>query len=164
GKFREDLYFRIGRPEVELPPLRERAEEIPWLIQTTLGDLQGAPLRSTPRSAEPSGAPARAHVSLVERALAAPWPGNVRELALELREAARRAAADRSAEGEARHLQLPEEPPRPAASAAPTRESLAAALAAHDGNVAATARALGVHRTQLRRWLERHGLAGKKVD
>jgi transcriptional regulator of acetoin/glycerol metabolism len=141
GRFREDLYFRVGRPEVRLPPLRERAEEIPWLIQTTLGTE------------------ARAHVSLVERALAEPWPGNVRELQLELREAARRAAADRSAEVEARHLELVASPEvEPAA----TRESLAAALAAHDGNISAAARALGVHRTQLRRWLERQGLAGKK--
>jgi transcriptional regulator with GAF, ATPase, and Fis domain len=40
----------------------------------------------------------------------------------------------------------------------PTRETLEAALAAQSGNVARTARALNVHRTQLRRWLERYGI------
>jgi transcriptional regulator with PAS, ATPase and Fis domain len=32
GSFRQDLYFRIGRPAVTLPPLRKRPEEIPWII------------------------------------------------------------------------------------------------------------------------------------
>jgi len=149
GRFREDLYFRIGRPEVSVPPLRERAEEIPWLVQTTLG------------------MDARAHVSLVERALVTPWPGNVRELDLEVREAARRADAEGSQAVEARHLEVARtaaEATPAARGAAPTREELVAALGAHDGNVAATARALGVHRTQLRRWLERHGIETGKPD
>jgi transcriptional regulator with GAF, ATPase, and Fis domain len=154
GRFREDLYFRIGRPEVRLPPLRERAEEIPWLVQVALDG-------------------GTAHVSLVERALAAAWPGNVRELVLEIREAARRASGEGTSEVQARHLDpdlplLPSEPQAPEAqrpkAAVPAREELVAALEANAGNVAATARALGVHRTQLRRWLEKLGLSTPKDE
>ena len=36
GRFREDLYFRIGRPEVQIPPLRERLDEIPWFVAREL--------------------------------------------------------------------------------------------------------------------------------
>jgi DNA-binding NtrC family response regulator len=63
GTFREDLYFRLSTLEVRLPPLRERAEEIPWLVQ---------------RAAEGSGREVQA--SFVEACLLRHWPGNVREL------------------------------------------------------------------------------------
>jgi transcriptional regulator with GAF, ATPase, and Fis domain len=162
GKFREDLYFRLGRPEVRLPPLRERAEEIPWLVESVLAGG------------------ARAHVSLVEKALAHAWPGNVRELVLELREALRRAQLDGAAAVEGRHLGAAApsvepaatvplsvdetvKPARPRAATPtppPSKEQIEAALKEQSGNVARTARALGVHRTQLRRWLERYGLIG----
>lgn len=36
GRFREDLYYRIGRPLISIPPLRKRPEEIPWLIEATV--------------------------------------------------------------------------------------------------------------------------------
>jgi transcriptional regulator with GAF, ATPase, and Fis domain len=42
--------------------------------------------------------------------------------------------------------------------AAPTREALHAALSRSGGNVARTARELGLHRTQLRRWLEKYDI------
>jgi transcriptional regulator with GAF, ATPase, and Fis domain len=56
----------------------------------------------------------------------------------------------------------PREAPPPSAKAPEDleRKRLEEALRQHDGNVAATARALGMHRTQLRRLLQRHGLAG----
>jgi DNA-binding NtrC family response regulator len=76
GRFREDLYYRIGRPEVRLPPLRERPEEIPYLISEEV--------RAAGRVADPS---------LIETCLVLPWPGNVRELRAEVRAAAARAAA-----------------------------------------------------------------------
>ena len=75
GRFREDLYFRVGRPELRLPPLRERREEIPFLVERALERL-------------PGGAEVAASVELVEACLLRPWPGNVRELLAEARSAA----------------------------------------------------------------------------
>jgi transcriptional regulator with PAS, ATPase and Fis domain len=157
GKFREDLYFRLGRPSVSLPPLRERAEEIPWLVLTALEGGQPP------------------HVSLVEFALAREWPGNVRELLREVREAARTAASEACAAVEARHFADGAGRRAPTAadpdvdveraadrrSEPPSKEAIVDALRANAGNVARTARALGVHRTQLRRWLDRDGVDPK---
>ncbi len=162
GGFREDLYFRLARPSVALPPLRDRSEELAYLIDHALAGR-------TPRGA--------AHVSLVEAALLRPWPGNVRELLLEVEDAARRAAAAGSPEVEAHHLSetagvalYPATDPRGAPSVAgdadeePDRAALEAALAQAGGNVARAARELGVHRTQLRRWLAKHQLKPTKDD
>jgi transcriptional regulator with GAF, ATPase, and Fis domain len=188
GSLREDLYFRIGRPAVTLPALRNRPEEIPALIAQELARLSPAPT---------------AHVSLVEQCLLRPWPGNVRELFAELRAAAQAAVGD-GTRIEARHLPLtagtlfgnampegraaaldprpsppvpvphPTPPAPPASSTLPVpeepkkrmarddpawRHRIEDALRTHSGNVAATARALGLHRTQLRRLVERHGIA-----
>jgi transcriptional regulator of acetoin/glycerol metabolism len=153
GTFREDLYYRLGRPEVVLPPLRSRREEIPWHIA---------------RAVHPLGA----HVSLVEASLLRSWPGNVRELLLELREAARDAGSEHSAFVEARHLHedagvrviAADRMAPPAATietsrrSPPSRDEIVDALRESRGNVTATARALGTHRTQLRRWIERHDI------
>jgi len=151
GLFREDLFFRVGRPAVSLPPLRERPEEIPWLIESLLPDRDLRP-----------------HVSLVEAALLRYWPGNVRELVLEIREAARVAASQGGRLVELRHLDeeaglLPSTPAAPSAPA-PSREELEAALARSGGNVSRTAQVLNVHRTQLRRWIERHGIDPRRFS
>lgn len=166
GRMREDLYFRLGRPEVALPPLRQRPEEVPLLIEREV------------RQVAPSLAP---HVSLVEECLLRPWPGNVRELRVEVRAAVQTALLQGAPRVESRHLAasagtafgpaMPETPVRPleAEGDAPSRARpleaeerarLEMALSQHGGNVAATARALGMHRTQLRRLIERHGLTG----
>lgn len=171
GRFRQDLFFRLGRPAVRLPALRERREDIPAIIARCLQQEGAAP----------------AHSSLVEAAMLRPWPGNVRELLLEIREAARAARVrgaskveveDLPAEaGTVREVRLasvadqaaPSSPPSEAdpgqppwaprpSRAAPDKETLVRALEASGGNVSSAARALGVHRTQLRRWLARHGL------
>ncbi|HEU0032229.1 MAG TPA: sigma 54-interacting transcriptional regulator [Kofleriaceae bacterium] len=144
GSFREDLYFRLGRPAVALPPLRARAEEIPWLVA-------GALARCSP--------PAIAHVSLVEAALLRPWPGNVRELVTEVADAARAARHAGASRVEAAHLPADAGLPiaRSAERTADVLDDAAvdATLAKHANNVSAAARELGVHRTQLRRFLER---------
>jgi len=70
GTFREDLYFRLNVVAIDIPPLRERREEIPLLVETFLARyaaLYGRPLRGlSPR--------------LVEAMRHYAFPGNVREL------------------------------------------------------------------------------------
>jgi two-component system, NtrC family, response regulator AtoC len=69
GKFREDLFYRLRVIEIDLPPLREREEDIPLLVTHFLQKL---------------GAEAGRTLSISPEALSAliayPWPGNVREL------------------------------------------------------------------------------------
>ena len=162
GHLREDLYFRIASPRVAVPPLRLRLEEIPWLLQ---GEVE----RTAPGL--------EIHVSLVETCLLRPWPGNVRELCAEARCAVQVALAEGAARVEARHVgetaglafsapvkpmdgAAPEAARKgpPAPQAPPTREQLVGLLKRFRGNVSAAARERGVHRTQLRRWIEDHGL------
>jgi two-component system response regulator AtoC len=70
GTFREDLYYRLAVVAVELPPLRERAEDIPALVESYLPRLAARLKRPPPTL----GADALAAL------VAQPWPGNVREL------------------------------------------------------------------------------------
>ena len=65
GKFREDLYFRLGQIRITLPPLRDRPEDIDTLCKKLLRDV--APSLTV----EPSA---------LEHLRAQPWPGNAREL------------------------------------------------------------------------------------
>jgi transcriptional regulator of acetoin/glycerol metabolism len=154
GRLREDLYYRIATPRVYVPPLRDRPEEIPWLLQAELHRV--AP--EVPM-----------HVSLVEACLMRVWPGNIRELLAEARGAAQTVIAEGASLVEAGHLDAAAgtgmgTPPssgrgKAARSAASTmRARIATALDHSKGNVSAAARELGVHRTQLRRWLERYAM------
>jgi DNA-binding NtrC family response regulator len=70
GRFRGDLYYRIGALPVKLPPLRERSEDIPDLVIHFLDDLGRELVVPVPRVAETTMKLLRAHA----------WPGNVREL------------------------------------------------------------------------------------
>lgn len=65
GEFREDLYYRINVFSVHMPPLRERKEDIPILVEHFL--------RDAPRSAQISS-------TALQVLMAHSWPGNVREL------------------------------------------------------------------------------------
>ncbi|HEY2954671.1 MAG TPA: sigma-54 dependent transcriptional regulator [Candidatus Eisenbacteria bacterium] len=70
GRFREDLYSRLSVVRVEMPPLRERLEDIPLLTESFLREFNrdhGRRVTGITRG-------------VLERLMAYPWPGNVREL------------------------------------------------------------------------------------
>jgi DNA-binding NtrC family response regulator len=70
GRFRGDLYYRLNVVRLRMPPLRERREDLPVLVQAVLAPL-----------ARELGRPAPAVSSMAMRKLESyPWPGNVREL------------------------------------------------------------------------------------
>jgi len=70
GRFREDLYYRINVVPVRLPPLSERLEDIPFLVETFLEEF--CALHHKERK--------RLTGEAMERILSYGWPGNVREL------------------------------------------------------------------------------------
>jgi len=65
GKFREDLYYRLNVFTLHMPPLRERKEDIPLLVDHFLHNL--------PKKVEISSL-------ALQMIMAFPWPGNIREL------------------------------------------------------------------------------------
>jgi two-component system response regulator AtoC len=75
GRFREDLYFRLRVIELHLPPLRERRDDIPRLVDYFLCRLSRHYCRPIPTLSP----------ILLEAVREAPWPGNVRELENALR-------------------------------------------------------------------------------
>jgi len=153
GRFRADLYFRIGRPEVTLPPLRARLEELPWLVAAELARASPA-LTVRP--------------SFIEACLLRPWPGNVRELTSEVRRIASvtlaggQTSLGASALGPEAGMAFATESlgPEGAGQAAPDAATIEATLKEHGGNVSRAARALGMHRNQLRRWIAKNGKPG----
>ncbi len=69
GKFREDLYYRLNVVKIELPPLRDRPEDIPLLAH-----------HFTEKYARPGDSPKQLAPQTMDTLLNHPWPGNIREL------------------------------------------------------------------------------------
>jgi transcriptional regulator with PAS, ATPase and Fis domain len=77
GEFREDLYYRLNVIPVQVPPLRERKEDIPLLVQHFLDKLsRDAVAGGAGRGAKPPTVSQDA----MRRLMAYAWPGNVRQL------------------------------------------------------------------------------------
>lgn len=154
-KFRADLYYRINVVETRLPPLRERLDDIPWLMARFFSDMAGA------------GAPVRGIAAPAEQAaLAHDWPGNIREL----RNRMERALALNSGGWIGPHDLFPEQyAPGSAGDAAPCsladareaaeKRQIRSALMENDGQIGRTAAALEVSRTTLWEKMKRYGLS-----
>jgi DNA-binding NtrC family response regulator len=70
GKFREDLYYRLNVIHIHMPPLRERKEDIPLLVEHFLVKYRHSP----------GAIPTTISEEAVRRLVGHDWPGNVREL------------------------------------------------------------------------------------
>jgi len=154
-RFRADLYYRINMVEAHLAPLRERLDDIPWLMA-----------RFFQAGITDSGSAARGVSGPAEQAaLAHEWPGNVREL----RNRMERALALSLGGWIGPQDLFPEQyAPDPNQDAAPVsladareaaeRRQIKAALAENDGQISKSAAALGVSRTTLWEKMRRYGL------
>ncbi len=157
GTFREDLFYRLDVIPITLPPLRERKEDIPLLVDRFLERL-GVELK---RPLEGVSAAA------LEALLAQPWRGNVRELKNVLE---RGAVVARGPVIQLEDLGLPPPGAAPAAAgpgahpgALPSldeveKKHIAAVLASTGGNVSASARVLGIDRVTLYNKMRKYSL------
>ncbi|MCA9087482.1 MAG: sigma-54-dependent Fis family transcriptional regulator [Planctomycetaceae bacterium] len=97
GRFREDLLYRINPLELHAPPLRQRMDDLPLLVEHFLAQFQSQGI-ATAKTVQPAA---------MNRLLDYHWPGNVRELRNVLLRAAVLAG-----EQPIEHVQFPAEPPR----------------------------------------------------
>ena len=156
-RFREDLFHRLAVVTLQLPPLRERGDDVLLLARHYLD-----------RACSDYGLPQKHLASDADAALLAyPWPGNVRELA-NLME--RVALLSDGQQISAAALRLPREPRIAASSSrvgetvndqmdALERARIEEALRADGWNISRAAARLGLPRNTLRYRMERHGLA-----
>ena len=169
GTFRADLYYRLHTFPIEIPPLRERREDIPILVAHLLGRLNGLYSKQV-EGLDP----------LVLRAFGSyRWPGNVRELENVVERAHILEQGSRispqhipieiiGAAATDAPVPVPVRSPRTLSSvrgeavAAAERRYLAELLAEHHGRIDTSARSAGVTTRQLRKLLARHGI--RKTD
>jgi len=176
GQFREDLYYRLNVIPVHLPPLRERKDDIPLLVQHFLEKLSGD--RNDRNDRERSdragkAAPERPKTvsqEAMRRLMAYEWPGNVRQL----ENAVERAVAFSAGRAQidvgdlSTEIQQAEEPVLPSAVALPEegvdldrfiahieRDLIQRSLERTGGNKGAAAKLLGLKRTTLVEKLKR---------
>ena len=144
GNFRDDLYYRVNVVPIHLPPLRERKNDIPLLVESFLEKSVNEGLR-------PSGISTDAMSTMIDY----PWPGNVRELQSAIRFAL---VLSRGRAIQVTHLpqELREHKSRQL-SRGPSRKlnpsAVQSALLESGGNKARAARTLGVGRATLYRFL-----------
>jgi DNA-binding NtrC family response regulator len=178
GEFREDLYYRLNIIPIQLPPLRDRREDIPYLVQHFLAkisrDLGRPPLRLDP--------------AVLELFHAHDWPGNVRELEAAIHRALVLTPRDELTVADFGWItllvggkttgKLAAPATVPAAPAAPLtgpgiplpeggyeaaldsydRQLIAAALTQSGGRIRETARLLGIARNTLKAKMKKYGL------
>ena len=156
GEFREDLFYRLNVMKLEIPPLRQRREDIPLLLEhfiRKLSEKTGKPIRTVSK---------RAMKFLLEH----DYPGNVRELENILEHAF---ILCKGTEIRAGHLPeglfasenkgtRKDSTPRPAKLSELEKEVLVEALDRNTWDREQTARDLGMHRATLWRKMKRYGI------
>ncbi len=162
GRFRQDLFYRLNVVPISIPPLRERREDIPMLAHHFLRKMV-ADGEATPKAFDSKA---------LKRLQTMDWPGNVRELRNTVERLLILSSDDTITEEEVvRHLSPPTsvadgpgaEDPLEATTFSDFKDRAEAAfiirkLREHDWNVAETARALEMPRSNLYKKIEKYGL------
>src|SRR5258706_115164 len=182
GRFREDLYYRLAVARVHVPPLRDRLDDLPLLIEHILATT-------------PGGETAQIAQETVDLMTKHDWPGNVRELRNVIERAVLLSETPDS-EDALRRAPLPAPRSEPSITVTPSqtatssdasmtvpvdvaipfkhakqdvisefeRRYISRLLAQHDGNISAAARAAGIDRMSIHKMLHRLGLANPGRD
>jgi len=149
GDFRTDLYYRIRVIEIDIPPLRDRMDDLPELAEHLIQRASRSLYRDPPKLADEALAALVSH----------DWPGNVRELENCL---ARAVVASPGVSIGAEHLSLgrdsPAEPTNLGSLDEAEKEHLKRVLKAVDGRKTRAANVLEVSRTRLDRLIKKYGL------
>ena len=154
GRFREDLYYRLNVLALQLPPLRERTEDIAQLAQHFLREAAATSVARWSISNRPQWM----------RCGRIRWPGNVRELQSMIRRAVvigdgpLVSVSDLVGLGDTDNSYVPQAKPLPRPGSHEEKTALLEALSRTQENVTLTAQELGVSRVTLYRMLRRHSI------
>ena len=163
ASFRQDLLFRLNTVEIDLPPLRERREDIPLLIDHFIAHLCAQIRQAGARRCRPT---------CWRRSQAYDWPGNVRALRHAVERAVILAGDDAvhrrgflavARRAPARSRRRRRRPPRrdDLNLERAERQLVEEALKKHGYNISLAAAELGLTRASLYRRMEKHGLVGR---
>jgi transcriptional regulator with PAS, ATPase and Fis domain len=153
-KLREDLYYRLATFTIYLPPLRERAEDIPLICEHLLNEI----------SREVNGPKKTLDPDALGVLMRHPWPGNIRELRNELRKAYVLSPTDRLSPAHfSPHVNPSELTPAYEGDYARAiqqfeRSMILQALEHHKGNLTHAAQALGLARNTLKAKMKQYGI------
>ena len=161
GGFREDLFYRLKVVEIQLPPLRDRPEDVPALAHEFLdraNERMGRQLTGFTNSA-------------MDLLVAAPWPGNVRQLENEIERAVALSGADAAAitgnslSAELRQVSVPAGRPAPASAVSEDwdlngaverlKDRMIREALREEGSKSGAAQRLGIPRQSLQKMIKR---------
>jgi two-component system, NtrC family, nitrogen regulation response regulator NtrX len=166
GRFREDLYFRLNVIPIFVPPLRERAEDIPLLVEHFIADL-AIEYGKRAKTVTPAA---------MARLKTYRWPGNVRELRNVIERVVIMAPGDEITDRDLAFLATEAVGDKSADDAVTQamplytardqfeREYILRELAHQQGNISRTAEVLGVERSNLYRKMRAFGIAPRRAE
>jgi DNA-binding NtrC family response regulator len=160
GKFREDLYYRLNVVHIHIPPLRERRDDIPVLVQHFMDkykSIRGA-------------AKIKVSTKALEMMQTYHWPGNVRELENAIERAVVMGSGEEIVSGDLPFTVKPTATVAEELVGRTLKEALDSfkqnflqrSLDHQGGSVKETAKTLGIQRTYLSRLISKYGLTTKR--
>jgi transcriptional regulator with GAF, ATPase, and Fis domain len=177
GDFREDLYWRLAVVPVQVPPLRERKEDIPLLAAHILARRRGAAKTSGRADGAETPYPTQLTPGAMARLAAYHWPGNIRELENVLSRAAILCDGGQIRSDDLDLVGLPSTSPDSQRGAAPPpidvrplkelvsgavrdveQRAIVAALEQGEGSPARAARLLGISRASIYNKMKEYGI------